>query len=98
METRLRSTRRHARASLLSIAAVTALLLTVSARTADAGLNFGAGFGSAGVFNFGPLGSVERVVDPAARRRDRLKSAQIGVESLAIGLAVGIAAALLPLR
>jgi hypothetical protein len=47
METRLRSTRRHARASLLSIAAVTALLLTVSARTADAGLNFGAGFGAA---------------------------------------------------
>jgi hypothetical protein len=81
----------------------TRLILVLTAAGSASGYlqalsHFCAGFGSAGVFNFGPLGSVERVVDPAARRRDRLKSAQIGVESLAIGLAVGIAAALLPLR
>lgn len=63
----------------------------------QARLHFCAGFGSQGVFNFGPLGTTERVVDPQARARDRLKSLQIGLASLAIGLAVGVVAALLPL-
>lgn len=64
----------------------------------QAWLHFCAGFGSSGVYNFGPLGTVERVADPGARLRDRLKSLQIGAASLAIGLAVGIGAALLPIR
>ncbi len=63
----------------------------------QAALHFCAGFGSAGVFNFGPLGTTERVADPQARRLDRLKSVQIGLASLAIGLAVGLVAVFLPL-
>jgi hypothetical protein len=62
----------------------------------QARLRFCAGFGSQGVFNFGPLGTTERVVDRHARARDRFKSLQIGLASLAIGLAVGVVAALLP--
>jgi ferric-dicitrate binding protein FerR (iron transport regulator) len=61
-------------------------------------LHFCAGFGSQGVFNFGPLGSTQAVADSDARSRDRRRSMQIGLGSLAIGLAVGIGAALLPLR
>ena len=61
-------------------------------------LHFCAGFGSAGVYNFGPLGKVERVDDPQARHRDRIRSLQIGLASLGIGLAVGIGATLLPVR
>jgi hypothetical protein len=60
-------------------------------------LHFCAGFGSQGVFNFGSLGTTERVADPQARRLDRLKSMQIGLASLAIGLAVGLVAVLLPM-
>jgi hypothetical protein len=77
------------------------LLLLPAAASASgylqARLHFCAGFGSQGVFNFGPLGTTERVVDPRARARDRFKSLQIGLASLAIGLAVGAVAALLPL-
>ena len=50
----------------------------------QARLKFCAGFGSRGVFNFGPLGRTQQVV-------------QIGLASLAIGIAVGILAILLPL-
>ncbi len=64
----------------------------------QAWFHFCAGFGSAGVYNFGPLGTVQRIVDPQARSRDRRKSLQIGLASLAIGLAVGIGAVLLPIR
>ena len=64
----------------------------------QAWLHFCAGFGSAGVYNFGPLGKVERVDDPQARHRDRIRSLQIGLASLGIGLAVGIGATLLPVR
>ena len=63
----------------------------------QAWLRFCAGFGSRGIFNFGPLGQAELVADDAARRRDRARANQIGLASLAIGVAVGIAAALLPL-
>ncbi|MGA3057901.1 MAG: hypothetical protein ABSE70_07715 [Candidatus Limnocylindrales bacterium] len=77
------------------------LLLVVPAAGSASGylqarLHFCAGFGSQGVFNFGPLGTTERVVDRQARARDRSKSLQIGLASLAIGLAVGVVAALLP--
>jgi hypothetical protein len=64
----------------------------------QARLHFCAGFGSAGTYNFGPVGTVEKVIDPDARARDRFRSIQIGLASLAIGLAVGIGAFLLPVR
>jgi hypothetical protein len=78
------------------------LLLIVPAAVSASGylqawLHFCAGFGSQGVVNFGPLGTTERVEDPQARARDRMKSLQIGLASLGIGLAVGVVAALLPL-
>jgi hypothetical protein len=81
----------------------TRLLLILTAAVSATGylqawLHFCAGFGSAGVYNFGPLGTVERVDDPHARLRDRLRSLQIGLASLAIGLAVGVGAMLLPVR
>ena len=63
----------------------------------QAALHFCAGFGAAGVYNFGELGTTEHVTDPHARARDRMRSLQIGLASLAIGLAVGIGAALLPI-
>ena len=79
------------------------LVLVVTAAASASGylqawLHFCAGFGSAGVYNLGPLGTVQRIVDPQARSRDRRKSLQIGLASLAIGLAVGIGAVLLPIR
>jgi hypothetical protein len=62
----------------------------------QARLKFCAGFGSTGVFNFGDVGTTEHVVDDAARAADRRKSLQISLASGAIGLAVGIVAAVLP--
>jgi hypothetical protein len=59
-------------------------------------LHFCAGFGSRGVFNFGPLGTVQEVADPAARARDRMRSLQISVVACLIGAAVAIVAVLLP--
>jgi hypothetical protein len=38
-----------------------------------------------------------QVVDEDARRRDRAKARQIGLGGLAIGVAVGVVAALLPI-
>jgi hypothetical protein len=61
-------------------------------------LHFCAGFGSRGIYNFGSLGTTQLVTDPAARARDMLMSARIGIGSVAIGVAVGVIAALLPLR
>jgi len=63
----------------------------------QARLHFCAGFGSRGVFNFGDLGSVESVADQEAQARDRRRSMQIALASAAVGLAVGIVAALLPI-
>ena len=63
----------------------------------QARLRFCAGFGSRGVFNFGPLGEVAQVSDAAARARDRARATQIGLASLGIGVLVGVAAAVLPL-
>jgi hypothetical protein len=62
----------------------------------QARLRFCAGFGSRGVFNFGEVGPTERVVDDEAHRRDQARARQIGLASGIIGLAVGIAAVLLP--
>ena len=77
-----------------------ALVLTAAGSASgylQARLHFCAGFGSTGVFNFGPLGNVEQVADPTARSRDRRRSIEIGLASVAIGLGVGIAAFLLPI-
>jgi hypothetical protein len=61
-------------------------------------LHFCAGFGSRGLYNFGSPGTVEVVTDPVARARDRLMSARIGIAAVAIGVAIGVIAALLPIR
>ena len=63
----------------------------------QARLHFCAGFGSRGVFNFGPLGQTELVADQDARAQDRSRAIQIGLASLAIGAAVGVLVVLLPL-
>jgi hypothetical protein len=78
------------------------LIVAIPAASAASGYlqawsKFCAGFGARGVFNFGPLGNLEHVVDAEARAWDRAKGNQIGLASLAIGAGVGIAAALLPL-
>ncbi len=62
----------------------------------QARLRFCAGFGSRGVFNFGDVGPTEQVVDDEARRRDRDRARQIGLASGLIGLAIGVAAVMLP--
>ena len=77
------------------------LLVALPAALAASGylqarLRFCAGFGSAGVFNFGSLGETHQVKDDAARARDRARATQIGLASLASGLLVGALAVLLP--
>jgi hypothetical protein len=64
----------------------------------QAAFHFCAGFGSKGVYNFGAVGTVHEITDLAAKARDRARSMQIGIASLAIGVAVGIVAFLLPIR
>lgn len=78
------------------------LILVIPAGAAASGylqawLKFCAGFGSRGMFNFGPLGGAVQVADADARARDRGRATQIGLASLAIGLVVAVIAALLPL-
>jgi hypothetical protein len=63
----------------------------------QARLRFCAGFGSRGVFNFGPLGQTQEVADGDARAQDRSRANQISLVSLAVGVAVGVLAVLLPL-
>jgi hypothetical protein len=80
----------------------TRLLLVLTAAGSASGylqawFHFCAGFGSRGVYNFGRLGTVQAVADADARTRDRRRSVEIGLASLAIGLVVGIGAALLPI-
>jgi hypothetical protein len=62
----------------------------------QARLRFCAGFGSLGVFNFGEVGTTQAVQGAEARRRDKSRARQIGVASGLIGLAVGLAAVVLP--
>ena len=53
------------------------LVLTVGGAASgylQAWLHFCAGFGSAGVYNFGAVGTTERVDDASARSRDRRRS------------------------
>jgi hypothetical protein len=78
------------------------ILLALPATIAASGylqawLKFCAGFGSRGVFNFGPLGAVQSVDDPEARARDRARANQIGLASVLIGVAIGAVAVFVPL-
>jgi hypothetical protein len=86
---------------VLDLPPITRLLITLPAGIAASGylqarLHFCAGFGSAGVYNFGELGPRERVEDADARAADRARSLRIYLASLAIGLAAGVIAVLLP--
>lgn len=81
---------------------VTRLLVGIPAAGAASGylqarFKFCAGFASRGVFNFGPVGETEQVIDADARARDRSRANRIGFASLGIGIVVAIIAVLLPL-
>jgi hypothetical protein len=62
----------------------------------QAWLKFCAGFGTAGIYNFGSRGEHVSVADADARRKDRIKSLQISLTSFAVGAVVGVVAFLLP--
>jgi ferric-dicitrate binding protein FerR (iron transport regulator) len=62
----------------------------------QAWFKFCAGFGSRGIFNFGPLGQTQAVADDAARALDRAQARRIGLAAIGIGVAVGAVAVLLP--
>jgi hypothetical protein len=64
----------------------------------QARLHFCANYGSRGVFNFGDPGALDSVQDDAARAKDRRRSLEIGLAGAAIGIGVGIVAALLPIN
>jgi hypothetical protein len=83
----------------IQVNALWRLVLFVPAAASASGylqamLHFCAGFGSRGVYNFGPLGRQERIADPDALARDRSMSGRIGLGSAAIGAVVAIAAVL----
>jgi hypothetical protein len=63
----------------------------------QARLRFCAGFGMAGIRNFGALGSVERVEDKEARHADRMKAYRISLAAAAIGGVGALAFAALPI-
>lgn len=86
---------------VLGLPPIVRLALFVPAAVGAAGylqawLKFCAAYGSLGVFNFGEAGRSQPVADPAARRRDRVRAAQISIASFVIGAAVALAAFLLP--
>ncbi|MDF2734727.1 MAG: hypothetical protein K0S97_1350 [Chloroflexota bacterium] len=90
-------------AALVAIGAppLARLVLILPATVAASGylqawLKFCAGFGSRGIFNFGPVGDTQPVVDEDARSRDRARANRIGLASLVIGVAAGVLAAVLP--
>ncbi len=62
----------------------------------QARFHFCAGFGSRGLYNFGEVGPVTQVEDPVALAADRRRARQIGLGGAAIGIAVGVLAAALP--
>jgi hypothetical protein len=80
----------------------TRLILILTAAGSASGylqawFHFCAGFGSKGFYNFESVGTVQTVADAADRSRDRRRSLQIGIASLAIGVVVGVIAVLLPI-
>jgi hypothetical protein len=54
-------------------------------------------FGALGVFNFGEVGSTQRVTDPRARARDRRRALEIILLGLIAGVVAGAIAVLLPI-
>jgi hypothetical protein len=77
------------------------LLVFVPAAIAASGylqawLRFCAGFGWLGVFNFGDVGTTDRVAEAEARARDRAMALRIGLASAAVGVAAALVAVLLP--
>src|SRR4051794_5745640 len=60
-------------------------------------LKFCAGFGSRGIYNFGDVGTTDKVADTTAKALDKAKANRIGLASFAIGLAVAVVAVLLPI-
>ena len=54
-------------------------------------------FGALGVFNFGQVGSTQRVADPRARARDRRRALEIVLLGLIAGIVAGAIAVLLPI-
>jgi hypothetical protein len=58
-------------------------------------LRFCVAFGWMGVFNFGSVGTTTSVQEAAARRADRARALRMIAGGSAIGLVVGVAAALL---
>ena len=90
-------------AVLIAIGAppVTRLLVVLPAMISASGylqawLKFCAAFGSRGIFNFGTVGTSVTVAEAEARGMDRRRSRQISLSALAIGVVVGVVAALLP--
>jgi hypothetical protein len=58
----------------------------------QAALRFCAGFGSRGLFNFGPeVGTTQSVEQAEFRLQDRKRAGQIGLFSALIGIAVALA-------
>jgi len=75
------------------------LILPVAASASgylQAYLKFCAGFGSAGVYNFGRLGQTFAVPDEA-RAKDRRRATEIGIASGFIGAVVAVVAVVLPI-
>lgn len=87
---------------LIGAPAISRLLIAIPAAVSASGylqarLRFCANYGWRGIFNTGEIGDDGQVVDPAARAADRRMALRIGLGSAAIGLAVAIIAALLPI-
>jgi hypothetical protein len=88
---------------LLRAPAVVRLVVALPAAISMSGFiqarsHFCAGFGMAGLQNFGALGDEVRVEDEAARAADRRRSMRINVVSTVGGIAVAVLCALLPGR
>ena len=85
---------------LVSAPPLARLVLIIPAAVSASGylqayLKFCAGFGSRGIYNFGDVGTTDKVADATARALDKAKSMRISLASFAIGLGVAIVAVLL---
>jgi hypothetical protein len=76
---------------IVAVPAATAAVSWLQARE-----RFCVAFGSAGTYNFGPVGELERVADAEARRADRRKVASMVARGAAIGVVTGLLAILVP--
>jgi len=88
---------------LLAISAPDLVRFIVAVPAASAAISwlqarerFCVAFGTAGVFNFGPIGEIEQVSDREARRADRRKVISMVARGAAIGIVVGVIAVLVP--